>query len=222
MIQHTQSKGATFMLRFRPRFSILTALLLMTIVGMVFAVVHVRNRAASLELELRTLAYENRQLRDEVGALSIDDPSKIYAIRVRTDDDRTWKWRVWVPEGTNVEVRYQWVDVPRVGIPREQGSVSLNSGEQWVSMKVRRDHSGKNWMAYVETKSGSNGTSIKNESQWFDGDNMAAIVDGVGYMTKVDVDDSKPFILERDRAAKVNSSAEIKKWTPQRQGLLFG
>ena len=89
-------------------------------------------------------------------------------------------------------------------------------------MKVRRDHSGKNWMAYVETKSGSNGTSIKNESQWFDGDNMAAIVDGVGYMTKVDVDDSKPFILERDRAAKVNSSAEIKKWTPQRQGLLFG
>ena len=94
MIQHTQSKGATFMLRFRPRFSILTALLLMTIVGMVFAVVHVRNRAASLELELRTLAYENRQLRDEVGALSIDDPSKIYAIRVRTDDDRTWKWRV--------------------------------------------------------------------------------------------------------------------------------
>ncbi len=220
MIEHTQSNGATFMPRFRPRISILTALLLMTIVGMVFAVIHVRNRAASLELELRKLTYENRQLRDEVGALSIDDPSKIHAIRVRTEDDRTWKWRVWVPEGMTVEVRYQCGDVPRAGVPRGQSGALLNSGEQWVSMKVRRDRSGKNWMAYIETKSGSNGSSIKNESQWFDWDNMAVSVDGVDYTTKVDVDESKPFILERHRAAKVNSSAEIKKMATTAAGFI--
>ena len=75
-------------------------------------------------------------------------------------------------------------------------------------------------MAYIETKGGSNGTSIKNESRWFDGNNMAAIVDGVGYTTKVDVDDSKPFILERDRWAKFNSSTEIKKMDTTKAGFI--
>ena len=39
MIEHTQSNGATFMPRFRPRISILTALLLTTIVGMAIVLV---------------------------------------------------------------------------------------------------------------------------------------------------------------------------------------
>ena len=54
--------------RFRPRISLLTALLLMTIIGMAISLVGIAYHESSLDLKLRKLAYENRQLRDEVGA----------------------------------------------------------------------------------------------------------------------------------------------------------
>lgn len=74
------------------RFSSLTAFALMTIVGLGIAVV-LQWR------ELGPLRAEVRQMRTELGRLSIDDPSQVQAIEVRQPDPNLWRWRVYLPPG---------------------------------------------------------------------------------------------------------------------------
>jgi hypothetical protein len=106
-----------------PRFSILTALLLMTIVGLAIV-------ATRLWREVDPLRAELGRLRDEVGALSIDDPAKPCAIEVRTTSDDTWKWRVWIPEGRAYELHVATENIPKKDIPADQGMIVLeDSGE---------------------------------------------------------------------------------------------
>lgn len=78
----------------RPRFSLLTALLLTTIAGLIIMV-------ATLWREVEPLRAELRQLRTEVGRLTIDDPQKAYAIAIRTDDPMTSRWRIYLPPRTS-------------------------------------------------------------------------------------------------------------------------
>ena len=68
--------------RFRPRISILNALLLTTIVAMAIVIVQ-------LWREVGPLRTEVRQLRNQTGKLSILDPTKTHAIEVATLDDLT-------------------------------------------------------------------------------------------------------------------------------------
>ena len=97
----------------------------MTIVGMAIVVVQ-------LWREVGPLRTEVRQLRDEVGRLSIDDPIESFTrSRSAPTSDLTWKWRVWVPAGRrSVDVNAsQWGNVPddrRSG--RGQGSRSTWTG----------------------------------------------------------------------------------------------
>jgi hypothetical protein len=78
--------------RFRPRLSLLTALLFMTIAGMALVI-------ARLWREVGPLRGEVRELRQFVGELSIDDKTKILAIEVRQPDPNFWHWRVYLPPG---------------------------------------------------------------------------------------------------------------------------
>ena len=67
--------------------SLLTAVLLMTIVGMAIVIVQLWREVAPLRAEVR-------RFRDEMGQLTISDPSKFHAIEVRTSDKMIWKWRI--------------------------------------------------------------------------------------------------------------------------------
>jgi hypothetical protein len=145
----------------RPRISLLTALLLITIAGMAIVVARQWRELAPMRVELR-------KLRDEIGALTIEDNSRIHAIAVRTSDDLTWKWRVWVPEGMNVAVHYRFGQVPKTGVPQGQGGASLGPGEHWIELKAGRDRSWENWTASLTTSGGSVGTSIGPDDHWFD------------------------------------------------------
>lgn len=102
-----------------PRFSLLSALLLMTIIGLAIVVVQ-------LWREIEPLRADLRRLRDEVGALSIDDPTKPCAIRVRTDNEFTWKWRIWVPKGQVFVLNYASENIPKQGLPASHGSITLD------------------------------------------------------------------------------------------------
>jgi hypothetical protein len=82
----------------RPRLSLLSAILLMTIAGMAIVLVQ-------LWREVGPLRDDNRRLRDEVGELTISDPSKIHAIEVRMKEPLIWKFHVWVPEGQKARVK---------------------------------------------------------------------------------------------------------------------
>jgi hypothetical protein len=111
------------MYRFRPRISLISALLLMTIVGMAMVI-------AQLWHEVGPLRKEVRALRNEVGRLSIDDPTKVHAIEVRTNEQLSWKWRVWVPENAKVSFHTKWGNVPRTGVPANCPADPLPAGEQ--------------------------------------------------------------------------------------------
>jgi hypothetical protein len=112
--------------RFRPRISLLTALLLITIAGMAIVLVQ-------LWREVGPLRAKVRQLRNKVGVLSIDDPTKVCAILVRTSPDHVWKWRVWIPEGRSYLLKYAGGTIPKSGIPKADGYITMSqSAETWV------------------------------------------------------------------------------------------
>jgi hypothetical protein len=198
--------------KWRPRFSLLTMLLLTAIAGMAIVI-------ALLWREVGPLRTEVRMLRDETGRLSIEDGTKIHAIAIRTDEDHTWKWRVWVPQGTSANVRYQFGNVPKTGVPAGQGSSFLESGEHWITLKAHRDRDG-NWVASLSTKGGGVGTSIGPNDHWFDWRSMTATGEGVGTSSQM-FDDDKPVIfLNRMRAAQVNNSRQIDKMDGPTAGFI--
>ncbi len=94
----------------RPRFSLLTLLLLLTIAAIVVTV-------WQLYAELGPLRGEVKRLRNEVGELSVDDKTKLHAIRVPTDAESTWKWRVWIPKGRATVAHFHWGDISLTGLP---------------------------------------------------------------------------------------------------------
>jgi hypothetical protein len=184
------------MSRPRLRFSLLTILLVTTIVGLAVVVVMQWREV----IPLRTAV---RKLRDEVGALSIEDPTKIHAIQVRTDEKLLWKWRVWIPEGEIVDVHMLWGDVPRTGYPKSRTSSRLEPGENWLTLKVVRDSANGIWMAELNRRGGGVSQSIPDEAAWFDwGGSVWFDGEGVGHSTRAETGHDRDFVLLRTRAAR--------------------
>jgi hypothetical protein len=200
--------------RIRPRLSLLTALLLMTIVGLAIVVVQ-------FWLEIRPLRNEVRDLRNEVGRLSIDDDSKLHAIEVRTGEEHMWKWRAWVPEGENVELHSQWGKVPRIGVPAFQNTLALESGEQWITLTAKRDQESGQWVSSLSTRQGSVGAIIQPGEHWFDWTSSTATSDGVTHTTFVAPDNKSPVVLKRFRIAQVNSSDDLNKSNEPTAGFII-
>jgi hypothetical protein len=78
----------------RFRFSLLTILFLMALVACGFTIWRQWR-------ELVPLRVEVRQMRAELGHLSIDDETRPYAIQLHEWEDDVWRWRVYLPPGSN-------------------------------------------------------------------------------------------------------------------------
>ena len=78
--------------RWRPRLSLLTALLFTALVACGVTI-------WQLWREVGPLRAENRRMRTAGGRLTIDDPKMAYGISVPTFEDDTWKWRIYLPPG---------------------------------------------------------------------------------------------------------------------------
>lgn len=78
----------------RPRFSILNLVLLMTVIGMGVQIWRLNAESAILRAE----AVRYRQ---QLGHLSIpqSESDKIHAIRVESEEDHEWRYRIYLPEG---------------------------------------------------------------------------------------------------------------------------
>jgi hypothetical protein len=186
----------------RPRISILTALLLMTILGMALAIVQ-------LWRELVPLRAELRQLRDETGRLSISDPQKMHAIGVRTNEPLLWKWRIWVPEGAKVFLGAKWGDVPATGVPTNAQMDQLDPGEQWIEMRVDQDPKDNSWRASLESKRWKHPIPLPPESCWWTWPNAGLMIDGVLFETGSEGKPGEPFIVTRDRRDQSNGSVQL-------------
>jgi hypothetical protein len=155
----------------RPRFSLLTSLLLVTIVAMAIVI-------WQLYAEVVPLRMENRRLRDEVGELTIEDESEFHAMAVRTDDEFTWKWRIWIPKDVVYRLGYNSQRIPKTGFPPSQGWVTISGGgEHWIEYRVRRDPRSGKWMDGVQASFGGLGSV---QQDWVDWPTRAATGEGVG------------------------------------------
>ncbi len=200
--------------RLRPRISMLNSLLLMTIVAMAIVIVQSWRRTSELRKEAEAVELDNRRLRDEVGELTISDSTKPHAIQVRTNEDHSWKWRVWMPEGMTLRLLCKFGDVPRTGVPTgvRDPAILLNGGESWFSVKVKRDSENR-WMAYFTTSSGSQGHQIDERAIWFNSETASwmGTVEGVTFQTRIAAEPDQPFVLLRQREAHAHTKAEIDK-----------
>jgi hypothetical protein len=159
----------------RPRFSLLTILLLMALVACAITI-------WQLWREVGPLRAEVRRIRDEVGVLSIDDPSKIHAIQVRTDNELTWKWRIWLPENRAIVVRSSDGDVPWEGFPDGGGSIWIRDpGEHVIEYRITRDPRDDEWYGTLSANSGSVG---KNQHPWVMWKSSSKTSSGVGKSTR--------------------------------------
>jgi hypothetical protein len=199
----------------RPRISLLSALLLMTIVGMTIVLAQLWREVGPLRAELRTL-------RNETGRLSIDDAGKVHAIEVRTNEALKWKWRIWVPEGLKLHALANWGTVPHDGVPKAQCGVELEPGEQWVTLRVVRDSTEGSWIAQVETSNSGSGVKIDERDQWWQGPPRAMAAPGVGYKTAKADSLREPFVLARHHigSPSVTNSSDLVKPGPPTTGFM--
>lgn len=126
----------------RPRFSILTALLVLTIVALSVTVWRQNS-------EVSPLRQEVRRLRQELGHLTIDDESKIYAIRVAAADLDTHRFRVYLPKNRKFVLCERIQTIPGRSPSQSQtewfaslggsgSSSTIDSGEFTIDVHVER------------------------------------------------------------------------------------
>jgi hypothetical protein len=186
--------------------SLLTAMLLITITGMAIRIVQLR-------LEVDPLRRDLRVLRKSLGQLSIDDESKLHALAVPTLQDLTWSWRVWIPEGRQITLHYQWGNVPRKGVPSKRNSVTLPPGEQsiWLSA-MQRGARRSEIEVTLDTSGGMVGDSTRSNDRWLMGfieDSNSTAFEGVPWSTYVAPENEKVIVLRRFRVGEAMSSAEL-------------
>ncbi len=183
------------MRRLRVRFSSLSALLLTTIVGLLIVVV-LQWR------ELRQVRPELRRLRNEVGELSIGDPSKPHVVRVRTVDEHHWKWRFWIPDGKHYSLKFRARQVPKSGFPTNVAAFEFpQAGEVWIEYRIDPDSAPNSWSDKLST-SVHEYRSDPTELEWMNWkDGARSNTTDVGYYTSAKNPDES-ILLIRYRASQ--------------------
>jgi len=142
--------------------------------------------------EVGPLRAEVRQLRNEVGKLTIDDPTKVAAIQFhRGDDDLMWGWRVWIPAGHLYRLRWIEAAIPRTDFPAlaDFTRTLRGPGENVVSYRV--DDKGRSTLdAFGETIRGK-----QHNWNWARG---LSEEEGIGESTET-YDPEEPIVLTRQR-----------------------
>jgi hypothetical protein len=137
----------------RPKFSLLTLLVLVAIACALigFYVMGTRLRKAERELQL---------LRSETGRLTIGDRSKVHVIRVPVDEPNTWRWRMFIPKGHQYSWNIAAEAIPADDVPQQAGSKAVSNEPYWerdnevlVTARLRREE-GNDWRLVVESRIG--------------------------------------------------------------------
>jgi hypothetical protein len=194
--------------KLRVRFSLLTLLLATAAICLGVSHWHTSRQLASARAALR-------KLRDEVGYLSIDDPTKFHAVALESEAPNTWQWRLFVPQGA----RYQWNiacdQIPQNSPPARAGITAISYEPYWetanevvVTARLREADAG-NWTLSVTSK-------IGDSKHQMSGATLTIPPDKINWMSTVSVTDGQvigsrgtavrdpdgPIILLQRRAGK--------------------
>jgi hypothetical protein len=191
-----------------PRFSLLTVLLLMTIVGLSIGLVQ-------LWQEVGPLREANRQMRTELGLLNIEDSKKAYAISLPTFEDDSWKWRIYLPAGGNYTLNSYSGRLPSASQQHDKewyramrkdgvGSSSTISGfEGEFMLEAKAVQQGKDWMLVTKSikregnssVSGGGKTSISQPSGDWLSDRRSRITSSDASVTQKSFEPDAPILL---------------------------
>lgn len=131
-------------LKHRLRFTLRQLGVLVVFLGMGIALVMQYRELASLRAEVR-------KLRAERGELTVEDPSKLYAIQAPQRENKVWKWRVSIPEGSKywLYVRINGVPCNRPGfaltddhlaeLANDTVPLELPTGESEINLSISHD-----------------------------------------------------------------------------------
>lgn len=151
------------------RISLLTALLLMTIVGLAIVVVQ-------LWREVGPLRAQVRGMRTELGLLNIDDPAIAQAIQLGGGEPDRWKWRIYLPpSGQYTLFVYSGTIPPRdsrqgrnwYDAVRQDGSgsaESINSGEFVLNVELLKE--GAQWQIVTSRGNHRSVSTMSIDGNW--------------------------------------------------------
>ena len=180
------------------QFSILNLLLLTTIVALSVTV-------AMLYRAIGPMRQELLQLRNEVGRLHIEDPTKLHAMQVQTDNELEWKWRIWVPEGKGYRVRSHGGLVAKEGFPSDGGTIYLReSGEHVIRYRILRDPRDGHWYGSMHAPGGSVG---KDQQPWVKWRSRTSTSGGVSSSTRSFDSTAKRVEIIRHRVSETAKSS---------------
>lgn len=176
------------------RFSLVTLLLVFTLIATSLSVLVLSQRIRRAKSELLAL-------RNEVGYLGPVDADKINLVAVPTIEPTTWKWRVYVPTGTLLDVCMNTCSIPADGIPEANVSVTnvdFHTPEWGLLLmgKVTRTANG-NVVAVLSWDGGSATTdSTEHQTNWASGN---CVTQQLGKDDPVALGVSEPVVLLRRR-----------------------
>lgn len=181
------------------RFSLRTLLLVTAIIALSVTV-------AMQYRELGPLREEVARLRREVGELTVEDPTKLHAIRVETENELEWKWRIWIPEGASYRLRSHGGPIPKEGYPTDGGTTYLRKpGEYIIRYVIRRDPRDGRWNGSLHSPRGSVG---KDHQPWVEWNSRVSMTAGVGQSTQ-SYETGRLVEITRYRASQADSSEDI-------------
>ena len=217
------------------KFSLLNLLLALTAIAVVVGLYSAQRenmesarRHASVVAELKAdknlLAKENKSLRQELGCLTITQPEKIHAIKLRTDQPKTWSYRVYLPKGKNYYFGSQINSLPLsnkpplvnnplspnvVGSITNRGrGIGVHSGEYIATLTVRKIEDEWGYQMSVRKAGDADGGSSTGlgietgNGIWPTTDNAIGTM-GVFNQTEISVENS-PLVLLNFRAMHGN------------------
>jgi len=155
----SQADPANTRRRLPLRFSLATLILLATIVCLAVSLWTTSRRFRQATLEAETLRAEIQKYREEMGYLTISDPSKVHAIGVHAHGNFKWQWRVYLPENRRFWMHVVTGGVPQRGVPApgtsSRSAWMVESGQSLFYAAVEKDQR-DNWVFCVdEGNSGS-------------------------------------------------------------------
>lgn len=147
------------------RFSLRTAFVAITLIPLILAQIQSARELASLRKEVT-------HLREESGYFEIKDPNKIYVLALRSQEEKNFRWRIYLPPNIMWRKKMAVGNIPATGFANSSASLSsgsTSSGEsQTIEVAVRRNLNGELQLKFI-TGSGSTAQNIQDKDlRWLD------------------------------------------------------
>ena len=169
--------------KFRLRFSLLSFVIAVTAICLAVSHWHTSRQLATAQRQLR-------QLRDELGYITIKDRTRFHAVALDSGEPNTWRWRLFIPKGA----RYKWniacQDIPRNSPPSRAGTTTVSNEPYWnsdnevlVTARLREADEG-DWTLSVTSKIGDSNDQMS-------GATLTIPSDKIEWMSKVSSTDGQ-------------------------------